>query len=416
MNQIQELRQREDRGLYQVAPEPEITSPKGFSAAGVHCGMKRRRNDIGLIFCDVPASTAAVYTMNGFQAAPLQVTRQGLAVEGRMQALLCNSAIANACTGEKGLEDALEMRKKTADSLGLSEHLVGVASTGVIGEFLPMERINRAIPALTGGLSAEGCGDFSQSILTTDTFTKNAAVVLTVEGKEVRIAGTAKGSGMVHPRMATMLAFLTTDAVIAPESLQELLHEVTDETFNMITVDGDCSTNDMVSVMASGKAGHSPLTPNHPDWPAFRRGFAHVARELAQMIARDGEGATRLVEVRVTGADTLTEARQAAKAVVGSSLVKTAIYGADPNWGRIICAIGYSGAAVDPSTIDIFIGETGVVQKGRVAAFDEEEARSCLQREKVLLTVDLNRGNHEATAWGCDLTYDYVRINASYRT
>lgn len=405
-----------EKGGYKVVREPRITSPRGFTAAGLHAGIKRKRKDLGLIVCEVPAAAAAVYTLNTYQAAPLQVTREGLAVEGRMQAMIVNSGNANACTGSRGVEDAREMRRKTAQSLNIPEHLVGVTSTGVIGEPLPMDRIGEAIPGLAEQLDLVGHEAFCQSILTTDTCTKAVEVRLTVDGQEVRVAGAAKGSGMIHPNMATMLAFINTDAAIETPVLQSLLGRVTDETFNMITVDGDCSTNDMVSVMASGLAGNNPLTPEHPAWPAFYQAFSHVARQLAQMIARDGEGANRLVEVTVSGTVTEEEARKAAKAIVGSSLVKTAVFGADPNWGRILCALGYSGAHFDPDQVDLHIGSVCLVQKGCPQPLIEEVAREALKCDPVHIRVDLKQGNAGATAWGCDLTYDYVRINASYRT
>ncbi|WP_091737039.1 bifunctional glutamate N-acetyltransferase/amino-acid acetyltransferase ArgJ [Marininema mesophilum] len=393
-----------------------ITSPRGFTAAGLHAGIKRKRKDLGLICCEVPAAAAAVYTTNAFQAAPLMVTQEGMEVEGRMQALLVNSGKANACTGEAGLQDAYQMRESAAVALGLPEHQVGIASTGVIGERIPMGPLTRGVPELIEQLSKEGSDDFCHAILTTDTGIKTVEVRLTIDGKEVRISGAAKGSGMIHPNMATMLAFVTTDAVIEPSVLQGLLREVTDETYNMITVDGDSSTNDMVAVMASGLSNHQPLTREHTDWLVFKDAFTFVSQELARMIARDGEGATRLVEVEVKGASTLEGARQAAKAIVGSSLVKTAVYGADPNWGRILSAVGYSGAAVNPAQIQVTIGEVIVVDGGQPALYDEELARRALDQPLVHIGVDLGLGTASATAWGCDLTYDYVRINASYRT
>lgn len=400
----------------EMAGEPRITSPRGFTAAGLHAGIKRKRKDLGLITCEVPATAAAVYTLNTYQAAPLMVTREGLAVEGKMQAMIVNSGNANACTGPRGMEDAKEMRRETARWLDIPEHLVGVASTGVIGEPLPMHQIGLGIPNLVKELGPAGHDSFCQAILTTDTCTKAVEVRLTVDGREVRVAGVAKGSGMVHPRMATMLAFINTDAAIERPALQSLLRDVTDETFNMITVDGDCSTNDMVSVMASGLAGNDPLTPEHPDWPLFFQAFSHVARGLAQRIARDGEGATRLVEVVVTGAETREEARRAAKAIVGSSLVKTAVFGADPNWGRILCALGYSGTRFISDRVDLYIGSVCAVQNGCPVPMMEVSARKALAQDPARIRVDLKQGDAGATAWGCDLTYDYVRINANYRT
>nr|WP_309864984.1 bifunctional glutamate N-acetyltransferase/amino-acid acetyltransferase ArgJ [Desmospora profundinema] len=406
-----------DEAEVQAAPVPMITSPRGFTAAGLHAGIKRKRKDLGLLWCQVPAAAAAVYTTNAFQAPPLGVTREGLAAsQGRMQALLVNSGNANACTGEQGWLDAREMRRVCAVELGISESLVGVASTGVIGERLPIGRIVGSLPRLTASLTQEGDQDFGAALLTTDTFPKTAEVRLTVSGREVRIAGAAKGSGMIHPNMATMLAFLTTDAVIEPPVLQRLLKEVTDESFNMITVDGDSSTNDMVSVMASGLAAHPTLDETHPDWERFRAAFAEVCRRLAQMIARDGEGATKLVEVTVRGAETLEGARQAAKTVVGSSLVKTAVFGADPNWGRLLCALGYCGTQVNPDLVDLWVGDHLLVHRGLAVPGAEEAAKETFLGDKVPFVLDLHQGTAAATAWGCDLTYDYVRINASYRT
>jgi glutamate N-acetyltransferase/amino-acid N-acetyltransferase len=401
----------------QVVPAPSITSPHGFHAAGLHAGIKRKRKDLGLLWCQVPAAAAAVYTTNAFQAPPLGITREGLAIsQGRMQALLVNSGNANACTGEQGWQDAREMRRICAVELGIAESLVGVASTGVIGERLPIHRIVDAIPQLTAMLSQTGEQDFGEALLTTDTFIKAAEVRLTVSGREVRIAGAAKGSGMIHPNMATMLAFITTDAVIEPPVLQRLLKEVTDESFNMITVDGDSSTNDMVSVMASGLAGHPPLDTSHPDWGRFRRALSEVCRRLAQMIARDGEGATKLVEVTVRGAETLEGARQAAKTVVGSSLVKTAVFGGDPNWGRLLCALGYCGTQVNPDRVDLWVEDQLLVHQGLAVPGGEEAVQGLLANDKVSFILDLHQGTADATAWGCDLTYEYVRINASYRT
>lgn len=414
MEQLQ-VKAAEEPG-FEVVGEPRITSPRGFTAAGLHAGIKRKRKDLGLIACEVPATAAAVYTMNAYQAAPLTVTREGLAMEGKMQAMIVNSGNANACTGSRGVEDAREMRRETARWLNIPEHRVGVASTGVIGEPLPMDRIGPGIPGLVKQLGPSGHDSFCQAILTTDTCIKAVEVRLTVDGREVRVAGAAKGSGMIQPRMATMLAFINTDAAIEAPALQTLLRQVTDETFNMITVDGDCSTNDMVSVMASGLAGNDPLTPKHPQWPVYYRAFSHVARELAQLIARDGEGATRLVEVVVTGAETEEGARRAAKAVVGSSLVKTAVFGTDPNWGRILCALGYSGAPFDPERVDLYLGSVCAVHQGCPVPMVEAAAREALTLDPARIRIDLNRGRAAATAWGCDLTYDYVRINASYRT
>ncbi|MNI39525.1 Arginine biosynthesis bifunctional protein ArgJ [compost metagenome] len=359
-----------------------------------------------------------MYTTNVFQAAPLKVTRESIATEGRLRAVVVNSGNANACTGQQGEADAYEMRAATALALGLADHEIAVASTGVIGELLPMDRVRDGIAGLPSSLSSksEGAEQFCQAILTTDLVKKEVCVSMTIDGREVKIAGAAKGSGMIHPNMATMLAFVTTDAAIEQKALQGLLGAATDLTFNMITVDGDTSTNDMLVAMASGLAGNSELTTQHPDWEAFAAGFQHVCQTLAKAIARDGEGATRLVEVKVTNAIHDEAARAIAKTVVGSSLVKSAVFGADANWGRIIAAVGRAGQPVNPDTVDIKLGDIVVLTASRPIPFDEEEALDYLQGDTVSIHVDLHNGTGEATAWGCDLTYDYVRINAAYRT
>jgi glutamate N-acetyltransferase/amino-acid N-acetyltransferase len=405
------------KDLYKVLPEGSITTPQGFRAGGLHCGLKKtNRFDLGVIVCDVPAQAAGVYTLNAFQAAPLHVTRESVAVDGKLQAMLVNSGNANACTGKQGDEDARSMRSAAAQAFGFAEHLVGVTSTGVIGELLPMPKVLSGIEKLPSQVKTDGGEDFCQAILTTDLVQKMTCVQLTVGGKTVHIAGAAKGSGMIHPNMATMLGFMTTDANIESAQLQKLLNGVTDSTFNMITVDGDTSTNDMVVVMASGLAGHDSLTPQHPDWAAFEAGFRFVGEYLAKAIARDGEGATKLIEVNVVGAGSQEAARAIAKTVVGSSLVKSACFGADANWGRIIAAVGRAGQTVQTETVDIRLGDIAVLEQSRPIKFDEELALKYLQGDLVQIHVNLNMGSESATAWGCDLTYDYVRINAAYRT
>jgi len=395
-----------------------IISPKGFSAGGVHCGLKKtERYDIGAIVCEVVATAAAVYTTSVFQAAPLKVTRESL-VDGKLTAVVVNSGNANACTGQQGEADAYAMRAAMAKQLGVAEQDVAVASTGVIGELLKMDCVHAGIEVLPSRLSKEAVGaeDFSQAILTTDLVKKEACVSVLVDGKEVIIAGAAKGSGMIHPNMATMLAFMTTDVHIDQDALQQLMRQATDLTFNMITVDGDTSTNDMLITMASGLAGNEAMNSSHPDWSAFADAFTYVCQKLAMAIARDGEGATRLVEVVVQGAVSDNSARAIAKTIVGSSLVKTAIFGADANWGRIIAAIGRAGEPVNPEQVDIQLGHITVLKGSRPVVFDEEEALVYLKGDTVRIFVDLHGGAGLATAWGCDLTYDYVRINAAYRT
>lgn len=405
---------------YTIIPEGGITLPKGFKAGGLHCGLKKSdRHDIGVIYSEVEASAAGVFTTNLFQAAPLAVTRESLATGGgKLRAVLVNSGNANACTGAQGEADALEMRAHLAEALGVEKHHVAVASTGVIGELLKMDRVNAGIEQLPGRLRSDeqGSDDFCQAILTTDLVKKTACVTVRVDDHTVTIAGAAKGSGMIHPNMATMLGFVTTDAAIGPALLQELLREVTNVTFNMITVDGDTSTNDMLVAMASGLAGSRELTREHPDFAAFAAGLRYVCAELAKAIARDGEGATKLIETVVSGATSDESAAAIAKTIIGSSLVKSAVFGADANWGRIIAAVGRAGQPVNVGTVDIRLGDIRVLEQSRPVPFDEESALEYLKGDTIGIFVDLHMGEGRATAWGCDLTYDYVRINAAYRT
>ncbi|TDQ42105.1 bifunctional ornithine acetyltransferase/N-acetylglutamate synthase [Aureibacillus halotolerans] len=394
----------------------DITSPKGFAAAGLHAGLKYKRNDLGVIYSETPASSAAVYTLNHFQAAPLKVTKNSIEEEGKLQAIVVNSAFANACTGKQGDDDAFAMRKHMAQHLSIPEHYVAVASTGVIGEYLPLDKIKTGIDRLAPKPTLEAADDFNRAILTTDLIVKKTCWTMEIDQKEVTIAGAAKGSGMIHPNMATMLSFVTTDANISPQALHQALREVTDKTFNRITVDGETSTNDMVLVMANGHAENDELTQDHPEWETFVEGLRQTSEDLAKMIARDGEGATKLIEVQVDGAESEQEAGEVAKKIVGSDLVKTAVYGADANWGRIIQAIGHSNAKVDPDAVDIWIGPFQVLKESRPLPFSEEAATEYLKSEQVTIKVDLNVGHANAKAWGCDLTYDYIKINASYRT
>ncbi|MGX6444702.1 bifunctional ornithine acetyltransferase/N-acetylglutamate synthase [Neobacillus sp. K501] len=398
-----------------VIEDGSVTLPKGFKAGGMHCGIKRKRLDLGYIVSDVPATVAGVYTTNIFQAAPLLVTQESIAKENKVQAVLVNSGNANACTGEQGLLDAYKMQKEFAKELGIQDHLVAVTSTGVIGELLPMDQVESGIKQILQ-MKYENEENFKQAILTTDTCIKQIAVQVKIDGKTVTIGGAAKGSGMIHPNMATMLGFVTTDANVANEDLLSALKDITNQTFNMITVDGDTSTNDMVLVMANGLAGHEQLTKSHPDWDVFKEGLKIVSEELAKKIARDGEGATKLVEVQVNGAYSHNAARAVGKSIISSNLVKTAIYGTDPNWGRIVTAIGYSGVPVEPNCIEVSIGTFKVFENGLPCPIVEEEVKEYLELDTVKIIVELNQGDYDATAWGCDLTYDYVKINASYRT
>ncbi|WP_127532097.1 bifunctional ornithine acetyltransferase/N-acetylglutamate synthase [Paenibacillus kobensis] len=404
---------------FQIVADGSVTTPRGFQAGGLHCGLKKTtRHDLGAIICEVPASAAGVYTTNAFQAAPILVTKNSIGEEGLLRGVIVNSGNANACTGKQGEADAYEMRAKFAEAIGVPAVHIAVASTGVIGENLKMDRVRSGIEQLPAKLSADNAGanDFNQAILTTDLVEKTACVKLELNGKTVHIAGAAKGSGMIHPNMATMLGFVTTDANIGSAELTQLLRQATDLSFNMITVDGDTSTNDMLVAMASGLAGNEALTPAHEGWAAFAAGLRHVCEVLAKAIARDGEGATKLVEVQVRGAVSDDSAQAIAKTVIGSSLVKSAVFGADANWGRIIAAVGRAGQPVNVDTVDIRLGDIVTLEQSRPISFDEDAALEYLKGDTVVIHVDLHNGEGSATAWGCDLTYDYVRINAAYRT
>lgn len=407
------LKVKEAVHLHKVE-EGSITTPAGFTSDGVHIGLRYAKKDLAVLISEIPASCAAVYTQSHFQAAPLKVTQESVAKGKKLQALIVNSAIANACTGEQGLKDAYEMRDLCAKSFSLKEEHVAVASTGVIGEYLKMDCIRNGIKEVSP--SKHGAPAFQEAILTTDTVTKKSCYEMVIDGRKVTIGGTAKGSGMIHPNMATMLAFITTDAAIESEILQQALSEITDVSFNQITVDGETSTNDMVLIMANGLAENETLTPQHEEWETFKQGLTLICEDLAKSIAKDGEGATKLIEVTVEGAATNAEARIVAKKVVGSNLVKTAVYGADANWGRIIGAIGHSSALVYPDKIGIFLGDQCLYHNGQPQDFSEKKAKEVLEKSTVNIHIDLRIGNGEGKAWGCDLTYDYVKINASYRT
>lgn len=404
-------------GVIKKVENGSVTSPKGYSATGIVANLRKKdKLDLGIIISDVPASCAAVYTLNAFQAAPLKITKESIAQEGKIQAVICNSGNANACTGEQGEKDAFQIRQEVAAKFALKEHHVAVASTGVIGELLPMDKISAGIGQLEPVSSIEGGALFSKAILTTDLVQKVTCYQVQIDGKTVTIAGAAKGSGMIHPNMATMLGFITTDANIESDILQNALGEITNKTFNRITVDGDTSTNDMVLVMANGLAENNSLTPSHAEWDLFYNALQKASEDLAKAIARDGEGATKLVEVQVEGALNDEDAGKIAKSVVGSSLVKTAVHGADANWGRIICAVGYCGVEVNPNLVDVYIGDIQMLKAGQPIPFSEEDATNYLKGTDVVIKVHLHIGEGKGKAWGCDLSYDYVRINASYRS
>ena len=394
-----------------------ITAAEGFQASGIHAGLKRNKKDLALIFSAVPGSAAGMFTTNRVKGAPLVVSMPRVRA-GRLQAMIVNSGNANTCNGPGGVADALAMGRRTAEVLGIPEETVLVASTGVIGQPLPLALITAAIPEAAARLSPSGGLNAAEAIMTTDTVPKQAALRFTPAPGEppVTIGGMAKGSGMIHPNMATMLAFIGTDADVAASDLQAALRFAVDRTFNMISVDGDTSTNDSVVVLANGRAGVPPLLPGTVRFDRFREALTALCARLARAVARDGEGATRLLEVRVKGARTERDARLAARAITASSLVKTAVFGNDANWGRIICAAGYSGADFDPGRFDVSLGDLPVARDGRGLDFDEEQASQLLAQDPVVITVDFRDGGGEATAWGCDFSYDYVRINANYRT
>ena len=397
-----------------------VCAPKGFTAGGVHCGIRKSatKKDLAIILSEVPCAAAAVYTQNKVFGAPITVTRENIE-DGIARAVICNSGNANTCN-LGGVEIAQEMCALTADALGIASGDVIIASTGVIGQPLPIEPIMAGIEALKGNLSVEGAHDAAQAIMTTDLAVKEMAVQVQIGGSSVTIGAIAKGSGMIHPNMATMLSFITTDADISAAALKKALHLVVKETYNMISVDGDTSTNDMVSIMANGLAGNAHITGNGEDFDAFCKALHHIASDMARKIASDGEGATKLLECHVTGAPTVETARKIAKSVVMSSLVKAAMFGADANWGRILCAIGYTDADFDIATIDVDLrsaaGVVSVCRSGFGLVFDEDVAKKVLSEHDVYFDIAMNQGDCEATAYGCDLTYDYVKINGDYRT
>ena len=397
-----------------------VCAAQGFKANGIHCGIRRNhsKKDLALIVSQVPAAAAAVYTTNLVKGAPLTVTKNNIA-NGMAQAVICNSGNANTCNWN-GIEIAEGMCALVEQHTGIAASDVVVASTGVIGQVLDLTPIAEGMPALVAGLSVPGAADAAQAIMTTDTCPKEVAVEFEIGGKVCRMGGIAKGSGMIHPNMATMLVFITTDCAISPNMLQKALSGDITNTFNMISVDGDTSTNDMVTVLANGLAGNDPITAEGEDFNTFMKALNTITVQLCRMIAGDGEGATKLLECTATGADTLEAAKIAAKSVITSSLLKAAMFGADANWGRVLCAIGYSGADVDVSKIGVsFRSSKGVVtvcKNGSGILFSEELAKEILLEKEIEVLVTLGDGPYTATAWGCDLTYDYVKINGDYRT
>ena len=394
----------------------DITFPRGFRAAGVSAGIKKSgRKDVALIYSDYPAAAAAVFTRNLMAAAPVLVAREAVA-DGRARAIIANSGVANACTGARGIEDARDMAAHTAGRLGCRADEVVVASTGVIGKPLPMDKLRPGIDAAVATLSPADGGAAAEAIMTTDTCMKTTTAEIELGGKTVRFGVIAKGSGMIQPDMATMLCFISTDAAIAPALLQEALRGVTETTFNMIAVDGDMSTNDMVVVLANGAAGNSEITDRGDDYRRFRATLHDLCADMAQRIAADGEGATRFLTIRVGGARDFAAAKQVAMSVAKSPLVKTAFFGGDPNWGRVAAAVGYAGVPLDPARVSIAFGGITVYRDGIGPECDEDALRRVMQEREITLTIDLGDGDATATVWSCDFSYDYIRINGEYRT
>lgn len=397
-----------------------VCAAQGFSAAGIHCGIRRNQSkrDLALIYSAVPASAAAVYTSNLVKGAPLTVTKAHLA-DGKAQAVICNSGNANTCNAD-GEKKAWRMCEIAGEALGIDPHDVIVASTGVIGQILPIAPIENAAPALAALLNENGSNMAAKAIMTTDTIEKECAVKITLGDKEVCIGGISKGSGMIHPNMATMLCFVTTDCAISVPMLQKAIKAAADTTFNMISVDGDTSTNDTLAIMANGEAENEEITEENEAYKTFLEALTAVCRKLSMMMAGDGEGATKLLICKTTGAKDWETAKTVAKSVICSSLLKAAMFGEDANWGRVLCAIGYSGAHVDVHKVDVAFrsaaGTVSVCVDGAGIPFSEEKAKKVLLEQEIEILVDLKSGDEGATAWGCDLTYDYVKINGDYRT
>jgi len=397
-----------------------ISGIEGFKCCGVSCGLKNSgKKDLALIFSEVPAVAAGVFTTNKVKAAPVLLDMEN--IKNRVtRAIVINSGNANACTGDKGMENAKKMAKTAALLLGIKPEEVLVSSTGVIGVQLPVEKVEEGIAKAVDNLSINGGDAAASAIMTTDTRKKKIALKVSIGGKEVKIGAIAKGSGMIHPNMATMLCYILTDANVDKDLLQEILKEAVDSSFNVISVDGDTSTNDSVITMASGMAGNKKITKKDEDYNKLLEAYKAVAAAMAQEIIRDGEGATKFLQVKIINAGTIQDARIGARAIISSSLVKAAFFGEDANWGRILCALGYSGAYFDPEKVELYInsvkGTIKLVDNGEGLDFDEEMASHILKERDIEILVDLHDGKYNAVAWGCDLSYDYVKINGSYRS
>ena len=399
-----------------------VTAPNGYQAAGIFAGIKKEKKDMALIYSTVSCVAAGTFTMNVVKAAPVKWDQEIVYNGKSAQAIVINSGVANACTGAKGYEYCLETAKAAAELLEISEQEVLVASTGVIGQQLPMDILRKGVqtmvPLLSGSPDAGKAA--AEAIMTTDTIEKEAAVTIQLGGKNVTLGGMCKGSGMIHPNMCTMLSFITTDAAISKEMLQKALSTDVQDTYNMVSVDGDTSTNDTVLLLANGLAGNPEITEENEDYQLFLEALNYINTTLAKMMAGDGEGATALFEVKVIGAWSKEQAVKLSKSIVTSNLTKAAIYGHDANWGRILCAMGYSGAEFDPEQVDLFFesaaGKLQIIENGVATDYSEEEATKILSEKEVTAIADIKMGSASATAWGCDLTYDYVKINADYRS
>lgn len=399
-----------------------VCAARGFKANGINCGLNadKNKNDLGIILSDTLCNTACVYTQNKVKGAPILVTKANLAkTNGKSRAVIVNSKNANTCNAD-GEEKAMRMCELTADVLGIEPYEVIVASTGVIGQILPIEPIEAGIKPLADGLSYDGNDKAANAIMTTDTVDKQVAVEFEIGGKTCRLGGMAKGSGMIHPNMATTLNFITTDAGISVPMLQKALSEVVQTTYNCLSVDGDTSTNDMVSVMANGLAGNDEITREGADFDTFKKALYAVMMNMTRMLAADGEGASKLLECNVKGAEDFETARCVAKSVICSSLFKCAMFGADANWGRVLCAVGYADADFDINKVSVTLGslkgEINVCENGTGVPFSEEKAKEILLEDEIIINISLGEGSGEASAWGCDLTYDYVKINGDYRS
>lgn len=400
-----------------------VTAAKGFQAASTAAGIKyKNRQDMALIYSETPCVSAGTFTTNIVKAAPVKWDKSQVTSGSKAQAVVINAGIANACTGAEGMEYCVQTAQAAGEALNVEEDSVLVASTGVIGMQLPMDRIAAGIKAMAPELShsREAADMAAKAIMTTDTKKKEAAVEMILGGKTVTIGGMCKGSGMIHPNMCTMLSFVTTDAAISKELLQEALSQDIKDTYNMISVDGDTSTNDTVLLLANGQAGNPEITEKNEDYQEFCRALNYVNETLAKKMAGDGEGCTALFEVKVTGAESKEQAVTLAKSIITSSLTKAAIFGHDANWGRILCAMGYSGAQFDPEQVDLYFesaaGKLKIIENGVALPYSEEKAGEILSQPEVTATADIKMGTESATAWGCDLTFDYVKINADYRS